>query len=273
MVDQEPRYDRIADAYARWWAPVHRPATLGLLDEIAPAIDAGARTILDVGCGTGALLAAVVTRWPQVRAIGVDVSAGMLDVARRELGALPGAAAARIDLRQGPADRLPVEDGSTDVVTSAFVYQLVPSRYRALLDARRALRAGGMLAFVTWLAGGRFEADEVYDDALLAAGLELEPRGDDDEPAEPGPLAAQLRRAGFAGVTARRSQLEHTFTPEGYLAFIARFDDEDRFATLDAGRRVALEDDLLARLRAMDPAGLRMRLPIAYLRGGRSARP
>ena len=31
MTDQEARYDRIAEGYAAWWAPVHRPGTLGLL--------------------------------------------------------------------------------------------------------------------------------------------------------------------------------------------------------------------------------------------------
>jgi SAM-dependent methyltransferase len=169
---------------------------------------------------------------------------------------------------------LPLDSDSVDAATSSFVYQLVPSRYRALRDARRVLRPGGTLGYVTWLAGGRFGADEAYDEALEAAGLEPEDRtAGHEEPDEPGPLVAQLRRAGFAGVSARRGALEHVFTPEGYLEFIARFDDEDRFATLDSGQRAALEADLLRRLRAMDPIGLRMCLPLAYLTGGRSTRP
>jgi ubiquinone/menaquinone biosynthesis C-methylase UbiE len=274
MEEHEARYDRIAEAYARWWAPVHRPATLALLDEIAAAIDGGARTVLDIGCGTGAFLAAVVTRWPDVHALGVDVSDGMLQVADRELTALPGAARARIELRQGAADRLPVADGSVDVATSAFVYQLVPNRHGALLDVRRVLRPGGTLGFVTWLSGGRFGADEAYDGALMAAGLEPETHAADrDEPDHAATLAAQLRRAGFAGATARESELEHVFTPEEYLSFVARFDDADRFATLDLPCRQALETDLRARLHAMDADGLRMRLRVAYVRGRRTARP
>jgi SAM-dependent methyltransferase len=281
MVDQGSRYDRIAEAYARWWAPVHRPATLALLDEIAPLVEgapgrpgaSGAITILDIGCGTGALLAAIVSRWPHVRVVGVDVSAGMLAVAERELAVLPEATRDRIELRQGAADRLPVADGSIDVAVSAFVYQLVPSRPRALRDARRTLRQGGTLAYVTWLAGGRFGADEIYDEALAAAGLEPEDRSADrDEPDRPEPLAAQLRRAGFAGAVARPGELDHRFTPEGYLAFIARFDDEDRFAMLTAEERSALETDLLARLRAAPPGDLRMCLPVAYVRGQRTRR-
>jgi ubiquinone/menaquinone biosynthesis C-methylase UbiE len=273
MSDQEVRYDRIAEGYARWWSPVHRPATLGLLDEIASAVESGARAILDIGCGTGALLGAIVTRWPQVRATGVDLSAGMLVVAERELALLPSAARARITLRQGAADRLPVADGSADVAVSAFVYQLVPSRFRAVVEARRALAAGGTLAYATWLSGGAFPADATYDDALVAAGLEPEDRSaDHDEPERPSHLVAQMRRAGFAGVTARPAEVDHRFTPRGYLAFVSQFDDEDRFASLAAGQRTALEADLLARLAAADPDDLRMRLPIAYVRGRRSAR-
>lgn len=273
MSEQEARYDRIAEGYARWWSPVHRPATLALLDEIAPAVEAGARTMVDIGCGTGALLAAAVTRWPDLHATGIDISAGMLGVADRELAHLPGGARARVTLRQGPADRLPLADGEADIAVSAFVYQLVPSRFRALREARRVLRPGGTIAYVTWLAGGSFPADAAYEEALVAAGLEPDDRSADrDEPELPGVLAAQLRRAGFAGARARGAELDHRFTPEGYLEFIARFDDEDCFATLDTTTRDELEGDLLARLRALPDDGLRMRLPIAYVRGQRTAR-
>src|SRR5262249_61703924 len=74
MTDQEARYDRIAEGYAQWWSPLHRPATLRLLEEIEPDIAAGARRLLDVGSGTGALARAAVARWPGVEVDGVDVS-------------------------------------------------------------------------------------------------------------------------------------------------------------------------------------------------------
>jgi ubiquinone/menaquinone biosynthesis C-methylase UbiE len=272
--DQEARYDRIAEGYATYWSPVHRPATLALLDEIAPAVEAGATRILDMGVGTGALAGAAVTRWPQVRATGVDISAGMLGVARRELRRLPAEASGRIALVQAPADRLPFDDGAFDIVTSAFVLQLVASRHRALREARRVLAAGGLAVIVIWMAGGELGADAAYDAALAAA--ELEPReigGHGDDPATADAAAAILRRAGFAGCTAREDAVTHDYTPESYLAFLARFDDEDLFAALEPAARGALEADLLARLRALPAADLHLDLPIAIARGHRSARP
>ena len=53
MTEQSERYDRISEGYARWWAPVIAPAALAAIDEIAAAIDGGARRVLDVGTGTG----------------------------------------------------------------------------------------------------------------------------------------------------------------------------------------------------------------------------
>jgi SAM-dependent methyltransferase len=274
MTDQEARYDRIAEGYARWWSPVHRPGTLGLLEEIAPAVEAGAARILDVGCGTGALAAAIVSRWPGVSVTGVDLSPGMLAVADRELGVLPPAARDRVSLARAAADRLPFEVGAFDVVVSSFVLQLVPSRHRALREARRVLTPApaGTLAVAGWLAGGSFPADAAYDEALAAAGIEPRYPGAGDDPVSPDEAAAVLRRAGFASVGARAGAVEHRFTPEGYLAFVASFDDEDLFTTLDARDRRALEADLLARLRALPAEDLRMRLPIVYATGRRSAR-
>jgi SAM-dependent methyltransferase len=274
VTDQEARYDRIAEGYARWWSPVHRPATLALLDEIEPAMADGATRILDVGCGTGALAAAAVGRWPRVRVTGVDASAGMLAVATRELGVLDASIRDRVTLVQATADRLPFGDDHFDIVVTAFVLQLVPSRYRALREARRVLAPGGTLAHASWMAGGSFPADDAYADALVGAGLE--PRdggGDHDEPRSIGEAAAQLRRAGFSGARARRYEVDHRFTPEGFLAFLTRFDDEELFASLEPAARDSLEADLLARLRALPPDGLRMQLPIAITTGRRTARP
>ena len=146
----------------------------------------------------------------------------MLAVAARELAALDASMRDRVSLAQATADRLPFDDGAFDIVVTAFVLQLVPSRFRALREARRVLGWHGALAHATWLAGGSFPADDAYADALVAAGLE--PRQDGgahDEPGSPAAAAAQLRRAGFSGVTARPGEVDHRFTPDGFLAFLA----------------------------------------------------
>ena len=95
-----------------------------------------------MGCGTGALAAEAVRRWPRVQVDGVDASAGMLGIAERTRA---GAAAARIAAGCASARRRPTgcpfPDGTFDLALTSFVLQLVPSRHRALREIRRVLRA------------------------------------------------------------------------------------------------------------------------------------
>ena len=292
VTDQEARYDRLAEGYAEWWSPVHRPGTLALLDEVAADVADGARRMVDVGCGTGALAVEAVTRWPDVEVDGIDASAGMLEVAMREASSLPPILGDRVRLRQATADRLPFADATFDVALSAFVLQLVPSRPGALREMRRVLRPRGRLAYVTWLRGGEpFPGDAVYDEARREVGLEprwsdddAEADGDegdgtdDDFDADPGDnhvpspevAVAQLRRAGFSDVRARGSVLEHGFTPWSYVGFISRFDDEDEFATMEPRQREALEHRLLERLARLSADRLVMRMPVVYVTGIRT---
>lgn len=270
MTGQESRYDRIAEGYAAHWSPVHREATLRLLDDVAADVAGGMRQIVDVGCGTGAMAVAAAARWPEVEVAAADISSGMLAVAARTLAAA-GDVASRVQLVHAPADRLPMADGSVDLVVTAFVLQLVPSRPRALREFRRVLRAGGRLALVGWLAGeSRFAADDAWTAALEAIGIEQEPpSGRSGDFASPEAAAAQLRAAGFSRVTAREDRLVHAFTPEGYAAFVTQFDDGDLVADLEPAEREALVADLMARLRRLSDADLRLELPIVYASGMR----
>jgi SAM-dependent methyltransferase len=198
-----------------------------------------------------------------------DISSGMLAVAARTVAAA-GPPGERVRLIRAPADRLPFADGTFDLVLSAFVLQLVPSKPRALREMRRVLRRGGRLACVAWLAGDLpLGADQAWDDALAAAGVERESPGGHDDLASPEAAAAQLRAAGLSGVTARADQLVHQFTPEDYAAFITRFDDGDLVGSLEPSLREALTADLLSRLRQLPPEGLRLELPIVYTSGVR----
>jgi len=269
MTGQEVRYDRIAEGYAAHWAPVHRASTLALLDEVATDAGAGRRRILDVGAGTGAMAVDAARRWPLAEIDATDISAGMLAVAARTV-ATAGEPRGRVRLTRAPADRLPFPDGVFDVVLTAFVLQLVPSRPRALREMRRVLRVGGRLAYVGWLAGELpFAADAAWDEVLDAAGIERESSGGHDDLASPELAARQLRAAGLSRVTAREDRLVHQFTPEAYAAFITRFDDGDLMLDLEPAQRDAIATDLLERLRRLAPDDLRLELPIVYASGVR----
>src|SRR5262245_40938608 len=275
MTEQAERYDRIAEGYAQWWGPVIAPRAVDALDLIEPAVAAGARRIVDIGTGTGTLAIAALRRWPGVEVVGIDASREMAAAADREVDRLfDPADRGRFETRVSFADELPFDDGSFDAAMSSFVFQLVPSRPRALREARRVLRRGGTLGYVTWMAGGpEFTPDIDLDDALDEVGIG--PREGDDRSHDvesPEGAIRELRRAGFADATARQTTLEHPFDIDGYVAFITQFDEADTYESLEPDERETFERSLRERLARRDPDELVLRLPVVAARGVRSGR-
>ncbi len=134
--------------YEQWLVgPLFRPWAEVLLDLVGPA--AGER-VLDIACGTGIVARLAHERvGPAGAVVGVDVSPGMLEVAR--------AVAPAITWRDGSALDLPLAEGERfDVVTCQQGLQFFPDRVVAARQMRRALAPGGRLGVATWRS-----ADEI----------------------------------------------------------------------------------------------------------------
>lgn len=285
MTDQVERYDRIAEGYARWWAPFLVPAAMELLERLGPAIPTGATRILDVGTGTGTLGLGAVERWPTVTIDAIDASTEMAAAAEEERDRRLGPAdRGRFAVTVAPADDLPFPDATFDAAMSSFVLQLVPNRHRALREIRRTLRPGAPLAIVTWLRDSTiWRPDEIVDELLDEFGVD--PPGDEDDeddgarddtpagggdPASVKALVGELRRAGFRAVDAEAGTLEIGFDPEGYIGFLTEFDDPALFDPLEPAERVRALATLRERLEALDPIDLSMPAPIVYAIARRS---
>jgi ubiquinone/menaquinone biosynthesis C-methylase UbiE len=273
MTEQAERYDRIAAGYARWWAPVLAPAVASLLDRVDRLGPPGSQRLIDIGTGTGQLALGALARWPKVTLVAVDASAGMREMADANADhQLSRRDRQRFESAVAFADRLPYEEGSFDLALSSFVYQLVPNRARALREARRVLRPAGTLAYVSWLQDDRaFEPDMVFDDILDDLGIgarEGDGRSGDLPSVER--TAGELRRAGFAGVTAEAGVLEHRFSVEGYIAFLSEFDEETLFAELEPDLRARLHAELRLRLGRLSGRQMTLRFPIVFASGRRS---
>jgi SAM-dependent methyltransferase len=271
LAEAEPasRYDRLAEGYARHWGPVIRPAAVAVLDRL-PAL--GRDHLLDIGSGTGALALEAMRRWDNVAVSAADPSAAMLGIARREAAALEDGGG-RLDTVVAWADQLPFEDSSFDAAVSSFVLQLVPNRAGALREANRVLRPGAPIAWVSWLVGGaRFAPDQVVDDVLGEFGFDPpEPDGGGGDIASAASAAASTKRAGFTDVRATKTDLEHHWTPEGYLGFLVEFDEESLFADLGSRERGRIVRRLRTELRKLSDEALTMRLPIVYVTGTATA--
>lgn len=137
MTLAESNYDDFAEAYSAENetslnnAYYERPATLALAGEVA------GRRILDAGCGSGPLFEALRERGALVS--GFDKSAGMVEVAKRRLGA--DADLRVVDLA-GP---LPYADNSFDDVIASLVLHYLEDWGPTLTEIKRVLRPGGRL--------------------------------------------------------------------------------------------------------------------------------
>ena len=118
----------------------------------------GDETVVDVGCGNGRYLAALVGRGHTGPVVGVDLSVGMLRAAARtdvaaesvadgSAGARAGAAGGA-RLVAGDAAALPLQDGSVDVALAAHMLYHVPDPPAAVRELRRVLRPDGRVVVV-----------------------------------------------------------------------------------------------------------------------------
>ena len=130
-------YDSFAEAYTASNenslvnAYYERPAMLALAGDVA------GRRILDAGCGSGPLFAAL--RGLGAIVTGFDKSAGMVELARRRLG--DGADLLVAEL----GSPLPFPDDTFDDVTASLVLHYLEDWGPALAELRRVLRPGGRL--------------------------------------------------------------------------------------------------------------------------------
>lgn len=108
-------------------------------DLLARVDAADPRTVVDLGCGEGALTASLALRWPAARVIGVDSSSSMLAAAERH--AQPG----RVEFLAGDV-RTWQPDGPVDVLVSNAVLHWVPGHERLVGRWGAALSPGGWLA-------------------------------------------------------------------------------------------------------------------------------
>ncbi len=204
-----------------------------------------ARTVLEVGCGTG-IITGEIARLTGASVVGLDIEAGMLEVARRSAG--------DVLLVQGDAHSLPFPEQTFDTALCHYLLLWVADPAQAVAEMARVVRPGGrVLACAEPDYGGRVD----YPPELLRLGY-LQADGLRLQGANPeigrqlgeffsaaglhttvGVMAGQwiTQAAADAGFTAewavRRHDLQGLLSPEE----LDQLEEIDRRA-LETGRRV-----------------------------------
>ncbi len=102
-------------------------------------------SILDVGCGTGALLNELAATFSECTLAGIDPSPEMLSIARQRL-------LTNVELQQGWAEKIPYSSGTFDTVVSCNMFHYIRQPNEALIEMTRVLRTDGAFAITDWCA-------------------------------------------------------------------------------------------------------------------------
>lgn len=183
------RYDR----GIRW---LSGGAIDSIYEAIAERVASPGATVLDVGCGTGGVSLACARRGARV--IGIDINAGMLEVARRK------AAAANVSLDLRLAGAMEIEDqitdGGLDAVVSCLVFSelIAKEQQYVLAAAYRTLRPGGRMVVADEVEPGGWPARLHRWRRLPLAAVTFLLTGATTRPVRG--LASSVAAAGFAAV-------------------------------------------------------------------------
>ena len=128
-----------ADAYGRFMGRFSRPLAEQFVDLVG--VEPGQR-VLDVGCGSGALTAALVSRVGVDRVCAVDPSESFVEVVR---SAYPS-----MDVHRSGAESLPFPARSFDVVLAQLVVHFMTDPVTGIAEMARTTTPGGVVAASVW---------------------------------------------------------------------------------------------------------------------------
>lgn len=180
ITDLQTSYDRVAEEYAHriFDELPHKPLDRQLLDRLAAGVQAPS-LICDMGCGPGHVARYLRERGAHV--IGIDLSAGMIEQARR---LNPG-----IDFFQGNMLALGVESGAWVGIAAFYSIIHIPREevVTALHELRRVLRPGSLLLLAFHIGTDVVHLGEWWDQPVAADFVFF----------QPSEMQAYLQAAGF----------------------------------------------------------------------------
>lgn len=132
-------YAKLASVYDARWSFYVRATT----DATVARLPQSLGNLLDIGCGTGALLFRLSHEFPEANLSGVDASSEMLAMARTRLRP-------QVELKEGWAEKLPFDDARFDTVVSCNMFHYVRHPHDALVEMLRVLRPGGTMMITDW---------------------------------------------------------------------------------------------------------------------------
>jgi len=149
-----PKYDFLNHTLSLGIDRIWRRKAINLLKKDQPKL------ILDIATGTGDFAIAALKLNPD-KVIGVDISAGMLEVGRQKM--VKKKLSDKIEMRLGDSEGLEFEENKFDAVIVAFGVRNFEHLEEGLTDMRRVLRAGGKVVILEFSRPRMFPLKQLYN--------------------------------------------------------------------------------------------------------------
>ena len=117
------------------------------------------KQILDIATGTGDL-ALMMSKLNPDRIIGLDISAGMLDVGKQKIA--KANLSNKIDMIVGDSENMPFNDNTFDAITVSFGVRNFANLDKGLTEINRVLKSGGTLVVLETSNPTKFPFKQVY---------------------------------------------------------------------------------------------------------------
>jgi len=159
---QRTMADQLARSFVGW-------KDKGLINE---------RSILEIGCGTGALTQIIVNEWPSASITALDIAPKMIELTEKRI--LSGQ---HLSTRNSTTDRIRFIEAdiemwaknapasSVDIIVSNACFQWLNDPQETLGHLRRMLRPGGLLIFTTFGPDTFCEMHKAFNEVYRASGM------------------------------------------------------------------------------------------------------
>jgi len=220
---------------------------------------------IDVGCGSGALSAAVLAAAAPESVVGVDASAQFVRYAQAITGP-------RARFLVADARRLPLREGIADTCAAGLVLNFVPDSAAAVAEMRRVTRPGGTVAAYVWDYACGMQPIRCFWDAATehdprAAALD---EGSRFPLCQPEPLAVHFAAAGLVDVETAALTVPTYFAgfSDYWTPFLGGQGPAPAYVmSLAPERRSMLRDTLAARLRVSADGAIELTARAFAVRG------
>jgi ubiquinone/menaquinone biosynthesis C-methylase UbiE len=217
--EQRESWDAAAPGWEKWWPLFDAGARAVSERLVALARVAPGHRVLDIATGTGEpAITAARKVGPAGRVLGIDQSAGMLEVARRRAAAL---GLGNVEYRHGDGESLALPAHSFDAVLCRWGLMFMPDLDAAVRGVRDALVEDGWFATAVWASPDKVPMIGIAAETVRKmAGLPA-PAGQTFDPtrlADTKILEGALVRNGFREITLERLMVPFDFdSPEAFL--------------------------------------------------------